>query len=79
MKDRTDGHVRGVHAEIDRGRPTSGQVVVRRTAARSTVDVNPIEINGYPVPQSEDADIQVPGYHVVAHATFNDYKLTTDP
>jgi hypothetical protein len=42
------------------------------------VDVNPVQIDGYPVPLSEDADIQVPGYHVIAHATFDEYKLTTD-
>jgi len=28
--------------------------------------------------KSEDADIQVPGYHVTAHAEFDIYKLTTD-
>jgi len=30
------------------------------------------------VPLTEDADIQLPGYHVIAHAKFDDYKLTTD-
>jgi hypothetical protein len=78
MKDRTDGHVRGVHAEIDQ----DGLRQVKwsyTNGGEIQVDVNPTEINGYPVPESEDADIQVPGYHVTAHATFSDYKLTTDP
>ena len=28
--------------------------------------------------ETEDADIQLPGYHVTAHASFDDYKLITD-
>src|SRR3984885_4458807 len=60
MKDRTDGHVRGVHAEIDQ----DGLRQVKWSYINGgviKVDVNPIQVNGYPVPESEDADIQVPG------------------
>jgi hypothetical protein len=77
MKDRTDGHVRGVHAVLD----DNGLRQVQWSYVNGgviRVDVNPVQIDGYPVPQTEDADIQVPGYHVVAHATFDEYKLTTD-
>jgi len=30
------------------------------------------------VPSTEDADIQLPTYHIVCHATFTDYKIVTD-
>jgi len=78
MKDRTDGHVRGVHAVLDE----DGLRQVQWTYVDGgviRVEVNPTEVDGYPVPQSEDAEIQVPGYHVIAHAQFEGYKLTTDP
>jgi hypothetical protein len=77
MKDRTNGHVRGVHAELD----ADGLRQVKWSYENGgviRVDVNPVQIDGYPVPKTEDADIQVPGYHVIAHAQFDDYKLTTD-
>jgi hypothetical protein len=77
MKDRTDGHVKGVHAEID----ANGLRQVQWSYVNGgviRVEVNPKQINGFPVPESEDADIQVPGYHVIAHARFDDYKLVTD-
>jgi len=77
MKDRTDGHVRGVHAIID----DNGLREVQWSYVNGgviRVDVNPVQVDGFPVPLTEDADIQVPGYHIVAHATFDEYKLTTD-
>jgi hypothetical protein len=42
------------------------------------VRVNPTNVDGIPVPATEDADIKLPAYHVVAHATFTDYKIVTD-
>ena len=78
MKDRTDGHVRSVHAVIDE---QDGLRQVQWSYVNGgviRVDVNPVQIDGFPVPQSEDAEIQVPGYHVLAHAQFDSYKLTTD-
>jgi len=77
MKDRTDGHVRGVHAVLDGDGLRQVQWSYENGGV-IRVDVNPVEVDGYPVPQSEDADIQLPGYHVTAHAQFNDYKLVTD-
>jgi hypothetical protein len=77
MKDRTDGNVKGVHAELD----GDGLRQVRWSYVNGgviRVEINPVEVDGYPVPLSEEADIQVPGYHVVAHAQFDKYKLTTD-
>jgi hypothetical protein len=78
MKDRVDGHIKGVHAEID----DDGLRAVKWSYVNGgaiQVNVNPTHVDGYPLPQSEDADIQLPGYHVTAHATFDDYKLVTDP
>ena len=77
MKDRTNGHVRGVHAEID----DDGLRQVQWSYVNGgiiSVNVNPVRVEGIPVPKTEDADIQVPGYHVTAHAQFDDYKLVTD-
>ena len=76
-KDRTDGHVRDVHAVIDQDGLRQVQWSYENGGV-IWVDINPVEVDGYPVPQSEDADIQVPGYHVTAHAEFDSYKLTTD-
>jgi hypothetical protein len=77
MKDRTDGHVKGVHAELDDDGLRSVQWSYDNGGV-IRVDVKPTLVDGYPVPLSEDADIQVPGYHVVAHAEFDEYKLVTD-
>ena len=77
MKDRTDGHVKGVHAELD----DDGLRQVKWSYTNGgaiRVEVNPTHVDGYPVPQTEDADIQVPGYHVIAHADFDSYQLVTD-
>ena len=77
MKDRTNGHVKGVHAELD----ADGLRAVTWSYVNGgviQVDVNPKRIDGIPVPSTEDADIAVPGYHVTAHAQFDDYKLVTD-
>ena len=78
MHDRIHGHVKGVHAELD----DDGLRQVAwsyENGGRIVVTVTPTHIDGYPVPQNEDAEIQVPGYHIVAHATFDEYKLVTDP
>jgi hypothetical protein len=77
MKDKTDGHVKGVHAEID----DDGLREVRWSYVNGgviTVDVNPTHVSGIPLPQTERADIQVPGYHITAHASFDGYAVTTD-
>ena len=37
------------------------------------------DVNGVPLPQVEDAEIQRPVYHILAHATLSDYRVVTDP
>jgi hypothetical protein len=77
MRDKVAGNIAGVHAELD----NDG---LRRIQWKYTnggnidVRVNPVVVEGVPVPASEDADIKLPTYHVVAHATFSDYKIITD-
>jgi hypothetical protein len=77
MRDKVAGNVKGVHAELD----TDG---LRRiewkyvNGGRIDVRVNPAIVDGVPVPATEDAEIKLPAYHVVAHATFTDYKIVTD-
>jgi hypothetical protein len=77
MRDRTAGNVKNVHAEID----SDGLRSIRWlyvNGGRIRVDVTPRPVDGVPLPQSESAEIELPGYHVVAHATFDDYKIITD-
>jgi hypothetical protein len=76
MQDRIKGHLKGVFASLDDDglRHVEWRYL---NGGRIAVDVTPEHVDGYPLPSSEDADVQVPGYHVVAHATFTDYKLQT--
>ena len=37
------------------------------------------EVDGVPLPQIEDAEIQRSLYHLVAHATLSEYRVVTDP
>ena len=77
MRDKVAGNIKGVHAELD----MDG---LRRIAWTYTnggnieVRVNPVVVDGVPVPSTEDADIKLPAYHVVAHATFTDYAIVRD-
>lgn len=77
MRDKTAGNVKNVHAEFD---ATGLRQVVWSyvNGGRISVQLNPTMVDGINVPGSESADIRVPGYHVVAHATFSDYRLTKD-
>jgi hypothetical protein len=77
MQDKVAGHVKDVHAELDNDGlrriqwlyDNGGNIDVRITQ-------NPVD--GVPLPSVEDADIRLPGYHVVAHATFSDYQVVSD-
>jgi hypothetical protein len=77
MRDKVAGNVKGVHAELDADglRRIEWQYV---NGGRIDVRVNPVVVEGVPVPATEDADIKLPAYHVTAHATFTDYKIITD-
>ncbi len=77
MRDKVTGNVKGIHAELD------GDGLRRiqwqyHNGGNIDVHVNPTVVEGIPVPATEDADIKLPAYHVVAHATFSDYKIVTD-
>jgi hypothetical protein len=77
MKDRTAGHIKNVDAELD----LDGLRRVQWNYLNGgwiAVEVNPVRVEGFPLPKTESADIRLPGYHVEAHATFEDYKLVTD-
>ena len=77
MRDKVAGNIKSIHAELD----NDG---LRRIAwlytngGRIDVHVNPVVVEGVPVPASEDAEIKLPAYHVVAHATFSDYAIVRD-
>jgi hypothetical protein len=77
MRDKVTGNVKGIHAELDADglRRIEWQYV---NGGRIDVRVNPVIVDGVPVPATEDADIKLPAYHVTAHATFSDYKIVTD-
>jgi hypothetical protein len=77
MRDKVTGNVKGIHAELDADglRRIEWKYV---NGGRIDVRVNPVIVDGVPVPATEDADIKLPAYHVTAHATFSDYKIVTD-
>src|ERR1700681_3434981 len=77
MRDKVAGNVKAIHAELDSDglRRIQWHYV---NGGRIDVRVNPVLVEGIPVPASEDADIKLPAYHVVAHATFTEYKIVTD-
>lgn len=77
MRDKITGNVKAIHAELDNDglRRIEWQY---HNGGRIDVRVNPSVVDGIPVPATEDADIKLPAYHVVAHATFTDYKIVTD-
>jgi hypothetical protein len=77
MRDKTAGHLKGIHAELD-GDGLRRVQWLYLNGGKITVDINPVDVNGYPVPGTEQAEIQLPGYHVVAKARFDDYKIVTD-
>jgi hypothetical protein len=77
MRDKVDGHIKGVHAELD----AEGLRKIEwayLNGGNIGLAVTPTIVSGIPVPASEDADIKLPTYHVVCHATFTDYKIVTD-
>ena len=77
MRDKITGNVKAIHAELDGDglRKIQWHYV---NGGKINVEVNPSLVDGVPVPLTEDADIKLPAYHVVAHATFSDYKIVTD-
>ncbi len=77
MRDKVSGNVKAIFAELD----ADGLRRIQwhyTNGGRIDVHVNPQIVEGVPVPATEDADIKLPAYHVVAHATFSDYKIVTD-
>lgn len=77
MRDKVAGHIKGVHAELD----NDGLRVVQwkyLNGGTITVEIDPVIVDGVPVPGTERADIRLPGYHVAATAKFADYKIFTD-
>lgn len=77
MKDKIAGNVKGVHAELD---PDGLRRIQWLYVNGGNIDVRvtPGSVDGVPLPAVEDADIKLPAYHVVAHATFSDYKVVSD-
>ena len=77
MRDKTAGHLKGIRAELDDEGLRRVQWLYLN-GGKITVDINPIDVDGIPVPGTEQAEIQLPGYHIVAKARFDDYKIVTD-
>jgi hypothetical protein len=77
MRDKVAGNIKGIHAELDADglRRIEWKYV---NGGNIDVRVDPTIVAGVPVPATEDAEIKLPAYHVVAHATFSDYKIVTD-
>ncbi|GAC1575262.1 MAG: hypothetical protein NVS3B7_07700 [Candidatus Elarobacter sp.] len=77
MRDKITGNVKGIHAELDADGLRKIQWFYTN-GGKINVEVNPSNVEGVPLPATEDADIKLPAYHVVAHATFSDYKVVTE-
>ena len=77
MRDKITGNVKGIHAELDADGLRKIQWLYVN-GGKINVEVNPSNVDGVPVPETEDADIKLPAYHVTAHARFSDYKIVTD-
>ena len=78
MRDKVAGNIKGMHAELD---PAGLRRIEWLYVNGGRIDVArqpDAASSGVPVPASEDAEIKLPAYHVVAHATFTDYKIVTD-
>ena len=77
MRDKVAGNIKGIHAELDPDglRRIEWQYV---NGGRIDVHVTPVFVEGVAVPATEDAEIKLPAYHVVAHARFTDYKIVSD-
>ena len=77
MTDKTKGHIKSVLADID---PSGLRKIQWNYLNGGTIAVNvmPHVVDGVPLPETEDAEVKLPGYHVVAHARFDEYKLVTD-
>lgn len=77
MRDKVPGNVKDVHAELD----DDGLRRIEwfyQNGGKIDVQITQGAVNGVPLPAVEDADIKLPAYHVVAHATFSDYQVVSD-
>jgi hypothetical protein len=77
MKDKVPGNVKDVHAELDNDGLRRIQWLYDN-GGNIDVRITQNAVDGVPLPSAEDADIRVPGYHVVAHATFSNYHVVSD-
>jgi hypothetical protein len=77
MKDKVPGNVKDVHAELDNDGLRRIQWLYDN-GGNIDVRITQNAVDGVPLPSREDADIRLPGYHVLAHATFTDYQVVTD-
>lgn len=77
MREKVPGNLKDVHAELDNDGLRRIQWLYDNGGK---VDVNIVQsaVDGVPLPTTEDADIRLPAYHVVAHATFTDYHVVSD-
>ncbi|HYZ15919.1 MAG TPA: hypothetical protein VE591_05940 [Candidatus Acidoferrum sp.] len=77
MREKVPGNLKDVHAELD-------DEGLRRVEwlynNGGKVDLKIVQsaVAGVPLPSTEDAEIRLPAYHVVAHARFTDYHVVTD-
>lgn len=79
MHDRKRSKLSEARATIDPDGNVRQIVWTYTYGGRVTLVIVPTVVAGHAFPASEDADISMPHYHVVAHAGFTNYQVTVDP
>jgi hypothetical protein len=79
MHDRKKSPLREARAIIDPDGNVRQIVWTYSYGGRITLVIEPTTVAGHPFPASEDADIDMPHYHVLGHAGFTNYQVTVDP
>jgi hypothetical protein len=79
MHDRKQSPLTEARASIDRDGNVRQIVWTYSYGGKITLNIDPTVVAGHPFPASEDADIDMPRYHVIAHAGFTNYQVSVDP
>jgi hypothetical protein len=78
MHDRVKSPLTEARAKVDARTGLRQLVWTYSYGGRIQLDVSPRDVAGFPLPETEDADIVMPRLKVSAHADFKNYSLIAD-
>lgn len=78
MHDRVKSPLTEARAKLDARSGLRQLVWTYDYGGRIQLDVNPHDVSGFALPETEDADIVMPRFKVSAHADFKNYRLVAD-